>query len=103
MKCKRLVPMFKAVLDDGSEILLAQEKSEEGAWHLETEEYEFKVSEMYDVAKSILETSNTTSILTIIVSVFGDIIPITKQTTKEDYLNAVIGDKTCNSVINEYE
>lgn len=99
MKCERLVTMFKVVFDNNIEMILKPTNSGERIWLLQVGDYDLTVSEIYDVAKSILESSEQQTIGTILVPVFGSVKAIIRETTKEEYFMNVIGDKSCNASI----
>lgn len=110
MKFERVVvEKFKVVCDNGIEMVL--EPDTRGKKDLDTlghlgwnlvvnEETSVTVTEIYDVAKGILE-QNPKTIEVICVKVLGQEMPIKLETTKEEFLTSLIGNVQCLSKITQ--
>lgn len=103
MKCERLVSMFRVVCDDGTELFLESDFEFQKVWYLRTDKVGYiTVSQIYDIAKSVLDGSDEQTVEMITVEVLGGMPTINRQTTKEEYLTTVIGNVSCNSRIDRY-
>lgn len=102
MKFERVVvEKFKVVCDNGIEMFLEGDTNCDLGWNLIVdEETAITVTEIYDVAKGILE-QNKKTIEVIFVEVLGQEMPIKLETTKEEFLTSLIGDVQCLSVITQ--
>lgn len=110
MKFERLVvEKFKVVCCNGIEMVLEPDtmgkKDYDTRWPLGwnlvvNEEASVTVTEIYDVAKGILE-QNKKTIEIIFVEVLGEKMSIKLETTKEEFLTSLIGDVQCLSKITQ--
>ncbi len=110
MKFERLVvEKIKVVCCNGIEMVLEPDTMGKKdydtrcplGWNLVVnEEASVTVTEIYDVAKGILE-QNKKTIEIIFVEVLGEKMSIKLETTKEEFLTSLIGDVQCLSKITQ--
>lgn len=97
MKCKRIARAFLVEFDNGLKAYLECNSNNEWCLMLQKEDG-ITVIEMYNTAKSILTQDNEKFFDCIRVLVFGVWTPITRKTTREQFLTYIIGDVDVDEV-----
>ena len=76
-----------------------EDSSKKDEWNLLKNNL-FKVREVFDIAKGILDSSDKEKVKEISVHIFDLWVPINRQTTREEFLLYIIGDVQCDSDTN---
>lgn len=104
MKCERLVPELIVVCDTGHEIILRLEEGDNMIWEvLWNEEDVLTVAEIYELSRSILKKTSKELINELLVVVFGESFFINRKTTKESFMNDLIGNVRVDATIDILE